>query len=74
MGEAKRRGTFDQRKSEAEFYRSEEERLTEWLRTHRPRVTYTNSHGGVSTYFSCVSLAALTTWAETHDQDVIITL
>jgi len=36
MGEAKRRGSLEQRSAESQFYESERKRLDEWLRDNRP--------------------------------------
>jgi len=36
MGQAKRRGSLEQRAEESKFYESERKRLDEWLRDNRP--------------------------------------
>lgn len=48
MGQAKRRGNFDDRKAESEFYASEQKRLDAWLYENRPVVVSINTHGGYS--------------------------
>lgn len=48
MGQAKRRGSFEQRKSESEFYSAEQARLDKWLCDNRPVVVSVNTHGGIS--------------------------
>jgi hypothetical protein len=48
MGQARRRGNFEQRKSEAEFYAMEQKRLDDWLYNNRPVVAIPNTHGGYS--------------------------
>lgn len=72
MGQAKQRGTFEQRKAQAEFFRAENERYQQWLKAHRPRVQFANSHGARSSYWSSVRLAALVSWAESTSRDVVI--
>jgi hypothetical protein len=73
MGEAKRRGTFQQRKAEAEFYANERNRYEKWLKDHRPRVTYKNSMGGKQSYLSMLTMAALSAWTSNYHLDVEIT-
>jgi len=46
MGQAKRRGDFDTRKAQSEFYASEQKRLDSWLYENRPVVVSVNTHGG----------------------------
>ena len=48
MGQAKRRGDFETRKNESEFYAKERERLDKWLFDNRPVVVHINTHGGVT--------------------------
>jgi len=36
MGQAKLRGSFDERKSEAIYYQAEQERLDSWLEARQP--------------------------------------
>ena len=48
MGQAKRRGDFDARKAESEFYASEQKRFDKWLEDNRPVVVSINPHGGIS--------------------------
>lgn len=40
MGQAKQRGTLEQRRALAEFYAEEQRRLDEWLYTRRKRRIY----------------------------------
>lgn len=40
MGQAKNRGTYEQRKALAEFYAEEQRRLYEWLYARRRRRIY----------------------------------
>jgi hypothetical protein len=47
MGQAKRRGSFDERKLESEFYADERRRLDQWLSDHRPIVVDVDTHGNV---------------------------
>jgi len=72
MGQAKRRGSFEQRKAEAEYHASEKQRYQKWLKEHRPRVSFMNSHGERSSYWSSVRLSALVAWAESTGRDVVI--
>lgn len=48
MGQAKRRGDFEKRKSESLFYESEKKRYDAWLYENRPVVVSLNTHGGHS--------------------------
>lgn len=48
MGQAKRRGDFEARKAESEFYANEQKRLDQWLNDNRPVVVSINTHGGIS--------------------------
>lgn len=48
MGQAKRRGTLNDRKAQSEFYASEQKRLDKWLYDNRPVVVHLNAHGGLS--------------------------
>lgn len=48
MGQAKRRGNFEERKAESEFYASEQKRLEAWLYDHRPVVVSLLSDGSKS--------------------------
>lgn len=48
MGQAKRRGDFETRKAESEFYANEQKRLDKWLNDNRPVVVSINTHGGIS--------------------------
>lgn len=48
MGQAKRRGDFEARKAESEFFASEQKRLDKWLEDNRPVVVRINTHGGTS--------------------------
>lgn len=40
MGQAKQRGTYEERKDLAEFYESEQKRLDDWLYARRKRRIY----------------------------------
>lgn len=68
MGQARQRGTFEERQAEALFYASEKARYQKWLKDHRPRVTWINSHGGKSSYQSCNRLHELLAMAEVWGQ------
>lgn len=48
MGQAKRRGDFEARKAESEFYANEQKRFDKWLYDNRPVVVSINTHGGIS--------------------------
>ncbi len=48
MGQAKRRGDFEARKAQSEFFDSEQKRLDKWLEDNRPVVVSINTHGEVS--------------------------
>lgn len=39
MGQAKLRGSFEDRKKESIFYKSENKRYQNWLKGHRPKET-----------------------------------
>lgn len=45
MGQAKRRGDFDKRKAESEFFANEQKRLDKWLYENRPVVVSISTHG-----------------------------
>lgn len=45
MGQAKRRGDFDEMKAESVFFASERARLDKWLSDNRPVIHNTGSHG-----------------------------
>lgn len=47
MGQAKRRGDFDARKAESEFFANERKRLDKWLYENRPVAVSISTHGDV---------------------------
>lgn len=64
MGEAKRRGDFEARKAESEFFAKEQERLDKWLFDNRPIVVSRNTHGQTTrrkSHSSALRRAALIT-------------
>ncbi len=69
MGEAKRRGTFEARKAEAEYYEKENNCYQAWLKEHRPRAAYTNSLNVMDKLAFLLGFAASTneTWIISND-------
>lgn len=62
MGQAKQRGTYDQRKSMAEFYESEQKRLDEWLYARRkPRIYRCDMRKGMKWAAAAFAFSALPT-------------